>query len=419
MFHSGGDIGCRLPERGKQAFPLLSVASQLELESFAADAAGFGKEKVAAAVPATMFTAAVVSQLEGTGVLGGLLVVDTPPPDTAKASAAAFSPEDRREGWNAHGSALLRRSLDFPVVLLSGEGGQGALEAGVSNRAHGLGSFPRYMAEFEFYFGAASISSKECLQWVDKDGARDPQCLPMGGQSSWGVLDGPYSSSDSAPSGGKPVVLLSAAMDSVSFFHNTVPAANGAASGLVALLAAADALAAAADDLHLTSLANAIGFAAFQGEAWGRAVVALDQVGILSSPHSLFLHASPAAATSSIDALLAVGADIGGDFSMGPSSTQELPPTSLDSFLENNSSVAGFVISGYDHPFADELYRSHWDTADRLDGATIQHAALAAARGVYVLAGGLLSTAMARIAANATLIHSLTDCIANDMHMHT
>jgi hypothetical protein len=85
------------------------------------------------------------------------------------------------------------------------------------------------------------------LQWRDLEGQRSPQCLPVGGQSSWGIIPSTASSStatvntaivsataataaadrsNSGTSGGsssdsqKPLVLVTAAMDSTSMFHD-------------------------------------------------------------------------------------------------------------------------------------------------------------------------------------------------------
>ena len=41
------------------------------------------------------------------------------------------------------------------------------------------------MASLNFYMGQPNITSIQCLEWTDVDGRRDPQCLPIGGQSIW------------------------------------------------------------------------------------------------------------------------------------------------------------------------------------------------------------------------------------------
>ena len=83
-----------------------------------------------------------------------------------------------------------------------------------TNRANGIDTYPRYVAAVDFYFGKEGISSIDCLRWRDRDGTLDPQCLPVGGQSVWGVLGGPSSSAD------KPVVMATAGMDSTGLFHD-------------------------------------------------------------------------------------------------------------------------------------------------------------------------------------------------------
>jgi hypothetical protein len=55
------------------------------------------------------------------------------------------------------------------------------------------------------------------LRWTDVDGSLDPQCLPVGGQSAWGVVSGEHGGAGADA----PVVLVAAAMDSLSLFHDT------------------------------------------------------------------------------------------------------------------------------------------------------------------------------------------------------
>ncbi|CAN0464020.1 unnamed protein product, partial [Laminaria digitata] len=55
-----------------------------------------------------------------------------------------------------------------------------------------------------------------CLEWMDINGDRSPQCMPLGGQSSWASIG-------SAGLGGRESVYVVSGMDSTSMFHDRSP----------------------------------------------------------------------------------------------------------------------------------------------------------------------------------------------------
>lgn len=54
------------------------------------------------------------------------------------------------------------------------------------------------------------------MGWTDIDGNRSPQCLPLGGQSSWASI-GPPGFAE------KEAVFAISGMDSTSLFHDRAP----------------------------------------------------------------------------------------------------------------------------------------------------------------------------------------------------
>ncbi|KAL7486469.1 hypothetical protein ACHAW6_012068 [Cyclotella cf. meneghiniana] len=133
-------------------------------------------------------------------------------------------------------------------------------------------AYPSILSEFNYYMGPAThdgnaATSKTCLEWKDVDGLWNPRCLPLGGNSVWSVAGSPlplgYNAGD-----GRPVVWVAAGMDATSMFHEMVPGANTAASNILTVLLAAQAIGGVKDEI-LDQLYGRIGFALFQGESYG------------------------------------------------------------------------------------------------------------------------------------------------------
>lgn len=465
LFHSTGDVGCRTPARGAVIAPMFLVETLDDIMALEQT----GKENYAVTMPASMLNDTVLDMLEVSGKVAGIIVMDELAPDFAKDAGVSLSPDARTPRgdttptfqfdidpsypWNSHGGGLLMRSVNYPVVLVDSEDAQQARDWGMQNRARGVGNFPQYVAAFDYYFGGEGVNSQDCLSWLDEDGARDPQCQPIGGQSVWGAL----------PGDSKPVVLITASLDAASFFHDRSPGANAAVSGFIAMLAAADAV--AQSGLDFSSLPNRLGFAAFQAETWGftgsrrfvsdvfgggyecklevdsgtspsglpmclnplhpsteftklkdatlKAVISLDQVGIVEAGSFYFHTSSGTSDTDKSSVIPACGESSGGDvtYSCSLSSVAEVPPTPLTSFLVQNPSLAGFVLSGYDAAYVDELYNSHWDGESRINSANVAQAALIAARAAITLAQGPdITLDTSALTVNITLVEDLLSC---------
>lgn len=134
------------------------------------------------------------------------------------------------------------------------------------------------VAEFNYYMGPQEMNSFQCLQWKDEaDQEWNPKCLPLGGTSVWALAGSPPESnladnsynSNNNYNNNRPVVLISAAMDATSLFHDLTPGANTAASNILTVLMAARLIGANVNDEKLDGLPKTIAFALFQGESYG------------------------------------------------------------------------------------------------------------------------------------------------------
>jgi hypothetical protein len=87
--------------------------------------------------------------------------------------------------------------------------------------------------ELLMYMGGEGITSRECLLWRDIDGKKDPQCLPIGGQSIWGAFGNLNK---------QPKVVLTVAFDTTAEFHDLAFGSNEAMGSLAVVLIVAEAL---------------------------------------------------------------------------------------------------------------------------------------------------------------------------------
>jgi nicastrin len=87
---------------------------------------------------------------------------------------------------------------------------------------------------------------------------RRGQCQPLGGKSVWASLGGSVNTT-------KPIVLVSATLDSNAFFHEVAIGADAHIASVIQLLLVAEAL----SKVDLSSLEKQIVLTAFAGESWG------------------------------------------------------------------------------------------------------------------------------------------------------
>ena len=167
--------------------------------------------------------------------------------------------------WNPSGQSLTVLDLnDVPIVYIQ-DADLSAYLLQVANDQTEK-TYPAIVAEFNYYMGP-SVTSTECLAWVDNDGQWRPKCLPLGGNSIWATAGSTLNEQENDDK--KQVVMIAAAMDGTSFFHDLAPSANGAASNILTVLLASKLIGENMSNDVIDNLSKTIAFALFQGESFG------------------------------------------------------------------------------------------------------------------------------------------------------
>lgn len=473
LFHSGGDVGCRSQTAADMA-PLFPIASGDELAAFAGGMAQKqdANQKYTLVMAEDLLTSDVVSgaanRIAGAFVFprdGANVSFDAQMPQGPGTPDAAVNPfAGEAVAWNPDGAGLIAQSLPFTVVLLQNASvGEQFMARASKNLEDGVGV--TYKAYMDYYMGPKDMTSLKCLEFKNIYGNRSPRCDPIGGQSSW-AMRGDLTSSE--------IVLAMTSMDSNGFSHVLSPGANTGASGVVALLAAANALKALDDD----AFDKKVVFAAFQAEKFGFVgsrkllsdlkkfkddpegacsypvtgsqspygesfctnpmlsnvafaselalanisyAIAVDQVGILPSSGNFSVHLNPNA--NDTDALLdAFVSAPSANGQVGEGSVKNaLPPTPLVSFVNGGEygqhDLVGAVLAGYDSEFSEGVYNSRHDVIEAVDADAVTLAAQVLAESIYTLASANATSAnMEKIVVNSTLVTEMLTCIASDWH---
>mmetsp|Transcript_17556 Transcript_17556/g.32210 ORF Transcript_17556/g.32210 Transcript_17556/m.32210 type:complete len:724 (-) Transcript_17556:29-2200(-) len=471
LFHSKGSIGCRVKNRDGITLPVFLVTEDDLVGKLASLRAA--NTLVAVVLEGRSFNATTLEQVRATGNVGGILVLSDSAPKLVDTAGSCFYSHDsaapQGEGtpsasvansaykWNeAHGNGLLMQDFDFPINLVNREDTARVRSAAAENLRRGLQRRPCWFAELNFYFGPDHIGSQECLEWRDRDHTQSPQCLPLGGQSVWGVMGSPD---------GRPIVMATAGIDSTNLFHDASFGANDAVGSIITLLAAADALGRHAEALKTAP--RQISFGLFQAEEFGfvgsrrfvadlasfqcknfvagdsnlhgggaplcldplhqsiafmglslndiHAVIAVDQV---ARGTDLYVHP-----TDQGDSVAQVFLDDDASTTIKLSSASKeagLPPSPLSSFLQELPSLPGAVLTGYDSAFSDPAYHSNLDTSSPsvetagrvgIDVSAVESAASVLARALYRLATD--DTMTTDIEVDSSLVADLVECLAS------
>ncbi|XP_054799748.1 nicastrin-like isoform X1 [Prosopis cineraria] len=235
-----------------------------------------------------------------------------------------------------------------------------------------------------------------------------------------------------------------ASMDSASFFRDKNLGAESPISGLIALLAAIDALSHVSG---LGDLTKQLVFVVFTGEAWGylgsrRFLLELDMhsdavhglnnsqiemvieigsigKGFSEGVHNFFAHTSGvssatnetlAALRHAQESLLPENIKITSPSDSNPG----IPPSSFMAFLKKNPAISGFILEDFDAVFTNKFYHSHLDDLSNVNSSAIAAAASLVARTLYILAiekEDLKDSALTAINVNASLVEELMGCL--------
>jgi len=277
---------------------------------------------------------------------------------------------------------------------------------------------------------------------------RRGQCLPLGSQSVWASF---------SEVGTRPIVMAMANMDSNALFHNQAVGAESTVSGLVALIASANAIRL----VNKAKFTSDIVFAFWAGESWGylgsrkfvqdiqnfkcesgdgnscstpyksslafekikldqiSAIVELNQIG---NSHKLYIHEENTYANNLANTLLTVSnASTTVSFERVDNAAHNLPgipPSSLMPFLQAKPDLPGVVITDYISTYTNQFYHTHLDDGiqDPLDYNQVCDASTLVARSLYVLATGVSPTSpeVLAISSNCSLVRTLLRCLTTD-----
>eukprot|EP00195_Chlamydomonas_chlamydogama_P012863 CAMPEP_0202894688 /NCGR_PEP_ID=MMETSP1392-20130828/4034_1 /ASSEMBLY_ACC=CAM_ASM_000868 /TAXON_ID=225041 /ORGANISM="Chlamydomonas chlamydogama, Strain SAG 11-48b" /LENGTH=710 /DNA_ID=CAMNT_0049579449 /DNA_START=101 /DNA_END=2233 /DNA_ORIENTATION=+ len=391
----------------------------------------------------------------------GVLVDPSDPQPTSLSSAPTFpgafnAPYSNTSYvWNPSGTSLARTFFNFPVMMMSA-----ALANEVATRTQynwdNDYTGATYMAEV-YLTMVARHNSTYCL----KSGG----CKPLGAFSVWTAMPPltPLNSSlnNSQITAGLGAImapqtmlatLVTAQVDSNSFFHDYTQGADSPLSGLVTMLAAMELLRVTnASSTYTRQLL----FVAMTGEPWdymgsrrmlwemdknstttsGLDLSRIDQVielgqvgrGYSASTNSttLYLHSQPsgsqwgdaAALISSLKQAAAGTQEANITLQTASASNPGIPPSSLMSFLRTKPSIQGVVITEFDSQFKNPFYQSERDVGQYVDVQPMSAAALALARALHSLAspGGVPSVPLqVNMAALNSFVYSLALCLMVD-----
>ena len=362
--------------------------------------------------------------------------------NTPSASLSQFV--NNEYAWNPSGDAMIEQDYyGIPTVYIPNKEVsiylyQQSKDQMLSTSGSGGANI---VAQFNYYMGPDDATSAECLSWRDTDGEWSPKCLPLGGNSIWGATGTPPPSSEDANENNenqnqnqqqfnaRDVILLATSIDSTAAFHDAATGASTAASNIMTLLLSAYHLGKNLSWNDLDNLSKQLVFGFFEGESYGYmgsrnffkdkefpglscdypngegcmypmrptlnfqnlgnvvGMIAVDQVGVLETEKSLYVHADNNG--QDLENVLlqfnAANDDANGnEYNVMSSNVDDaVPPSPLVSLIElSEGTVGGVVLTGYDEAFLNGVYQSHFDSAQviDIDLDAIQNAALLLAR---------------------------------------
>jgi len=391
---------------------------------------------------------------------------------TCPNSKFGLYPDECHE-WNKAGSGLLIQKFPFPVFLIANGTDLANIDGNCFKKFNDPSiaknkpevTYPLCGMELHsFMYG--SVSSKRCLRRSTKidisAGTYDQQCDPLGDRNVFGFLRDPQSPplNSSSPS----VVMVTARLDTTSFFENVYPGADSPASGIVALLATAHTLKKVENQIKAAS--KNVLFTLFNGESFdylGSNRVVFDMTSSSSSSWpvsdasrssfvpiqmndlSHFIELSQFSAANDGDqgaaylfsdkgmsdtetqkmlqTMVNIGAKIDDLEVSEVKNVKQLPPASLQQFLKAvkkntnfTQELPGVVIAEHQDKFANKFYNSFLDTPAKIADkrklvANLGRVATLTARSVLRLTTGQDDE---QLEADAAVVEDLVQCFIYD-----
>ncbi|KAH9605765.1 hypothetical protein KSS87_012185 [Heliosperma pusillum] len=411
LLNLSGEIGCANPGREKVIAPVVRYHKDhaiSQLSSILVSSGDVGS-----------FFNRVATDPGFARKVGGVLIVAEIKTDKfngfspdEKFPQSKFSPYDNISyNWNPNGSGIMLKPYSFPVFLLSEDSNSILNEIVVKNEKKD-GSYSEGVVEFDVVMQttkSATHDTESCLN--------AGTCLPLGGYSVWSSLP-PVDTSSTDKT--KPIILAMASMDSASFFRDRSLGAESPLSGMLALLAAADAL---SHSDYLKSFKKQLVFLVLTGESWGflgsrRFIHELHlQSDGVTGLNKTLIETGTLEINETFGALGQAQASLESDnirVEVANHLNPGIPPSSMMSFLKKNPQISGTVLEDFDTMFSNEFYHSHLDDFTNINSTSIVAAASLVARALYILASDTKipnTLDLGSIRVNTTLVESLLHCL--------
>lgn len=435
-----GEIGCGNPDRNKVVAPIVKLEKADDfLDKTAAVLLPFSE--------LSTFLSRTLHDPMFTKSVAGLLVeaasassdnISAGMSDDERFPEAHFAPYTNKNYlWNPPGSGIINERFDFPVYLLSEDSTKTLQQFAKSNKDKSF-KYPLHVAEFDIVMQTTKLgvtTSDACLL--------GSSCLPLGGYSVWSSLPPVQVSSSSE----KKIVLAITSMDSASFFRDKTLGADSPLSGLLTLLAAVDAL---SNVSNADSWDKQLVIAVFTGEAWGylgsrrflyelanggSSVLGLNrslvhqvlEVGSVgwAVNNTFYAHSQSSEASDAtlelLNALQAAASSVSSETNVEVQVRQAskanpgVPPSSLMSFLHENETTPGVVLTEFDSKFLNKYYHNGLDVEGQVNTSSVVAAASILARTLYLVVTGqsnMTSAEASLLKVNETLIEQLAGCLS-------
>lgn len=371
-------------------------------------------------IHADYFNKATVKMYQSSGKVRGIIVYSD---DDYKGKADGWSPEFKcpryRYGlynstygsqfakcdkfqWNPVGNALTEEDIDFPVFIMKNDTVTQMLIN--CHDQHNLDiEYPLCAARMKSNMNGA-LSTETCRRRNQLQNNLSPAayCDVIGGHTIVGTLQVTNSSSENY----KPIILITAALDSRSFEMTSYAPGANSITGFVSLLAVAHALGNLTKSVK-ESMSYDVVFVLFDGESFDnmgsvrmvydmsknsfpfakkeskwqpeninisriKYVIEIGQVGLMKNDLAI-IHYDPISVRNSnistgvrniVSALKSAGASTSMNFK-NQTEGVGLVPSSFQSILRAGN-VSGVVITDFDEKYKNNYFNSRFDTPDKL-----------------------------------------------------
>ncbi|KAG0742219.1 hypothetical protein G6F57_010744 [Rhizopus arrhizus] len=456
LLNATGTIGCHAPK--KKTGILYQAESQQDLEDLTAHKIS---SDIAVLLPLELLTTDNIQQLSLYNRVIGIITlitnttqVSSPDSTCPNCEFGLYANDSDTYQWNQGALNLIEQNFDIPIFAIkptdtaSRQVYNQITKAASYNREKQYNQYPLKAVDFDLFMWAA-VDSETCL--------RRGWCQPVGGFSVYST-----SSLDITADDNKPIIVVSANLDSRALFHDLVIGSTKDISGLVTVLAIADALSRA--PIPSNSLQKHVLYTLFTAESWGfagsqrfvkdvvsdfqctnatRAVacpytdasctfpcvrnldfkrIQFDRIetiyefqsvsGIDSNyTNEYYIHVDNVELNQPLISSLQNYSNLKAAYSDGLQ--RKLPPSSAMSFLQQNRNIRAAVITDYQSQFG-KYYNSDLDY--ELDLTMMTHSICglvnSTANAIYKEASN--TTSSSSISADCTLISNLLECLTSN-----